>query len=49
MVDNCWETYQMLRERGAHFEQPPEERPYRLEALAKDLDGNTLDLLEPFR
>ena len=47
LVDNYQKTYEQLRERGVEFEQPPEERPYGLEALAKDLYGNTLDLLEP--
>jgi catechol 2,3-dioxygenase-like lactoylglutathione lyase family enzyme len=39
-------TYDLLRERGVKFEQSPQKRPYGLEALAKDLYGNTLDLLE---
>ncbi len=47
LVDDCRGTYQVLRERGVQFEQPPEDRPYGLEALARDLYGNTLDLLEP--
>ena len=47
LVDDCRKTYQVLRDRGVQFEQPPENRPYGLEALAKDLYGNTLDLLEP--
>ncbi len=47
LVDDCRETYQVLREPGVQFEQPPEDRPYGLEALAMDLYGNTLDLLEP--
>ena len=47
LVDDCRKTYQVLRDRGVQFDQPPEDRPYGLEALAKDLYGNTLDLLEP--
>jgi catechol 2,3-dioxygenase-like lactoylglutathione lyase family enzyme len=46
-VDHCQDTYELLLARGVIFEQSPEERPYGLEALAKDLYGNTLDLLEP--
>ena len=45
-VDDCRKTYEMLLKRGVEFTQPPEERPYGLEALAKDLYGNMLDLLE---
>ncbi len=46
-VEDCRETYRIWRQRGVEFEQPPQEKPYGLEALAKDLYGNTLDLLEP--
>jgi catechol 2,3-dioxygenase-like lactoylglutathione lyase family enzyme len=45
-VDDCQKTYDLLWERGVKFEQSPQKRPYGLEALAKDLYGNTLDLLE---
>ncbi len=45
-VDDCRETYNSLLKHGVEFLQPPEERPYGLEALAKDLYGNMLDLLE---
>ena len=47
LVEDCRKTYIELLNRGVEFAQPPEERPYGLEALAKDLYGNTLDLLEP--
>ncbi len=46
-VDDCRKTYEELRQRGVEFDQPPEPRPYGLEALARDLYGNSLDLLEP--
>ena len=46
-VDDCQKTYDELRERGVEFTQAPEQRPYGLEALARDLYGNILDLLEP--
>ncbi len=46
-VDDCKETYNVLRKRNVEFLQPPKERLYGLEALAKDLYGNVLDLLEP--
>ena len=45
-ADDCRKTYEMLLKRGVEFAQPPEERPYGLEALAKDLYGNMLNLLE---
>jgi catechol 2,3-dioxygenase-like lactoylglutathione lyase family enzyme len=43
LVDDCKKTYDLLRERGVKFEQSPQERPYGLEVLAKDLYSNTLD------
>ena len=45
-VDDCQKTYDLLRERGVIFEQSLQEKPYGIEALAKDLYGNTLDLLK---
>jgi len=45
-VDDCQKTYEALLKRGVKFIQPPEERPYGLEALAEDPYGNMLDLLE---
>jgi predicted enzyme related to lactoylglutathione lyase len=45
-VDDCQKTYELLRENGVKFDQSPQQLPYGIEALARDLYGNTLDLLE---
>ena len=46
-VDNCRQTHVLLRSRGVKFESAPEEQPYGIQAVAKDLYGNDLVLLEP--
>lgn len=46
-VDDCRRTYEELNKCGVEFDRPPEQRPYGLEALARDLYGNSLVLLEP--
>lgn len=45
-VDDCHETYETLRDRGVEFELEPEERPYGIEAVANDLYGNGVVLVE---
>lgn len=45
-VDDCQATYDELTARGVEFLQPPSERPYGVEALARDNSGNTLVLVE---
>jgi uncharacterized protein YndB with AHSA1/START domain/catechol 2,3-dioxygenase-like lactoylglutathione lyase family enzyme len=46
-VDDCRTTYEALRERGVTFYSPPEDLPYGVQAVAADLDGNSLVLLQP--
>ncbi len=45
-VDDCQATYEELSAKGVEFLQPPAERPYGIEALARDSSGNTLVLVE---
>jgi catechol 2,3-dioxygenase-like lactoylglutathione lyase family enzyme len=46
-VDDCRKTYEDLRGKGVEFVQPPEERPYGVEAVARDNSGNWMVLVEP--
>jgi catechol 2,3-dioxygenase-like lactoylglutathione lyase family enzyme len=46
-VDNCRATYAELASRGVEFSSVPEEMPYGVQAVARDLYGNSLVLLEP--
>jgi catechol 2,3-dioxygenase-like lactoylglutathione lyase family enzyme len=46
-VDDCQKTYADLVEKGVEFIQPPEERPYGVEAVARDNSGNWMVLVEP--
>lgn len=45
-VDDCHATYETLRDRGVEFTAEPEERPYGTEAVASDLYGNGIVLVE---
>lgn len=45
-VDDCHDTYETLRDRGVEFVSEPEERPYGIEAVANDLYGNGVVLVE---
>ncbi|SCL27638.1 Catechol 2,3-dioxygenase [Micromonospora rhizosphaerae] len=45
-VDDCRKTYEDLRAKGVEFLQEPAERPYGVEALARDNSGNWLVLVE---
>ncbi|WP_330631515.1 VOC family protein [Halocatena halophila] len=45
-VDDCHATYETLRERGVEFINKPAERPYGIEAVAEDLYGNGVVLVE---
>ncbi|WP_347355005.1 VOC family protein, partial [Intrasporangium sp.] len=44
-VDNCRATYEELSAKGVEFVQPPEERPYGVEALMRDNSGNWMVLV----
>ena len=46
-VDDCRKTYDELVSRGVHSIQPPEERPYGVEAVIRDNSGNWMVLVEP--
>lgn len=46
-VDDCRKTYEELRAKGVEFLQEPEDRPYGVEAVARDNSGNWLVLVEP--
>ncbi|RKR87802.1 catechol 2,3-dioxygenase-like lactoylglutathione lyase family enzyme [Micromonospora pisi] len=46
-VDDCQKTYDELRAKGVAFIQTPEERPYGVEAVARDNSGNWMVLVEP--
>ncbi|GIJ79563.1 Catechol 2,3-dioxygenase [Micromonospora phaseoli] len=45
-VDDCRKTYDDLRSKGVDFIQEPAERPYGVEAVARDNSGNWLVLVE---
>lgn len=46
-VDDCRKTYEELVAKGVEFLQPPQERPYGVEALMRDNSGNWVVLVEP--
>ncbi|WDZ86723.1 VOC family protein [Micromonospora cathayae] len=46
-VDDCRRTYQELSAKGVEFINTPEDRPYGVEAVARDNSGNWLVLVEP--
>ncbi len=46
-VDDCRATYDDLRAKGVEFVQEPQERPYGIEAVARDNSGNWMVLVEP--
>lgn len=46
-VDDCRKTYDDLRAKGVEFVQEPQERPYGVEAVARDNSGNWMVLVEP--
>jgi len=46
-VDDCRKTVEDLKAKGVEFIQEPEERPYGVEAVARDNSGNWMVLVEP--
>ncbi len=46
-VDDCRATIGDLEDKGVEIINPPEERPYGVEALIRDNAGNWLVLVEP--
>lgn len=48
-TDDCRGTYEELSARGVEFTEAPEPKPFGLQAVFKDLYGNSYALLEPGR
>jgi len=46
-VDDCRKTFEELSAKGVVFLQEPQERPYGVEAVMRDVSGNWLVLVEP--
>jgi catechol 2,3-dioxygenase-like lactoylglutathione lyase family enzyme len=45
-TDNCQAAYEELKGRGVEFAEPPEERPYGIDAAFRDPSGNSIRLTE---
>ncbi|MEE8600320.1 VOC family protein [Euzebya tangerina] len=45
-TDNCQQTFEELEAKGVTFVQPPAERPYGVEAVFRDNQGNWCVLVE---
>ncbi|MQY30261.1 hypothetical protein NRB56_58590 [Nocardia sp. RB56] len=45
-TEDCHKAYEELTAKGVEFVQPPSERPYGVEAVARDNSGNWLVLVE---
>jgi catechol 2,3-dioxygenase-like lactoylglutathione lyase family enzyme len=45
-TDDCRASYEELKGRGVEFTEPPEERPYGIDAGFRDPSGNALRLTE---
>ena len=46
-VDDCRKTFEELSTKGVVFLQEPQDRPYGVEAVMRDVSGNWLVLVEP--
>jgi len=46
-TEDCRATYAELKARGVEFTEPPQTRPFGLQAVFKDLYGNSYALLQP--
>jgi catechol 2,3-dioxygenase-like lactoylglutathione lyase family enzyme len=46
-TDDCRGTYKDLQARGVIFSEPPEPRPFGLQAVFQDLYGNSHALVQP--
>ena len=44
---DCVKTYEELKARGVTFRQPPQQRPYGVEAVMEDDSGNWFSLTQP--
>jgi predicted enzyme related to lactoylglutathione lyase len=45
-TDDCRASYEQLSGRGVEFVEPPEERPYGIDAGFRDPSGNNLRLTQ---
>ncbi len=45
-TDDCHAAYEELRARGVEFAEPPEERPYGIDAGLRDPSGNSIRLTQ---
>jgi predicted enzyme related to lactoylglutathione lyase len=45
-TDDCRGTYEELKARGVEFTEPPEDRPYGIDAGLRDPSGNSLRLTQ---
>jgi catechol 2,3-dioxygenase-like lactoylglutathione lyase family enzyme len=45
-TDDCHASYEELRSRGVEFSEPPEERPYGIDAGFRDPSGNSFRLTQ---
>jgi predicted enzyme related to lactoylglutathione lyase len=45
-TDDCYASYEELKDRGVEFTEPPEERPYGIDSGFRDPSGNSLRLTE---
>jgi predicted enzyme related to lactoylglutathione lyase len=48
-TDDCQKTYEELSAKGVTFVQPPEKRPYGIEALLRDDSGNWFSMTQRTR
>ncbi|KIF76018.1 glyoxalase [Streptomyces sp. 150FB] len=46
-TDDVHADYEALKARGVEFVQPPEERPYGIEAILRDDSGNVFSFTQP--
>ena len=46
-VEDCAAVFAQLEKKGVRFSTPPSQRPYGVEAVGLDMDGNTLVFLQP--
>jgi catechol 2,3-dioxygenase-like lactoylglutathione lyase family enzyme len=45
-TDDCQATYEELKGRGVEFSEPPEQRPYGIDAGFRDPSGNSLRITQ---
>lgn len=46
-VDDCQAIYERWQANGVVFDEPPTAMPYGIQALARDMDGNMLVVVQP--